>query len=370
MCRFTLELASAARTAGMLEPSLSVSVHNELFPDIAALGLPLLPVEAFASSLGAVARSYRIVRLRRTIADFIAQQSIEAVVTLMPHVWSPLVGGIIKRAGIPYCVIVHDAEGHVGDPTGLVNRWLLRDAQMADRVVALSNGVAHTLAQRGSIPRDRISVLFHPDLQCASFERKATANPLRVLFFGRILPYKGLPLFVSAVERLRARGTPLTIGIFGEGHLGGLTPRLQALNAKIVNRWIDEREIAGLFECHDVLVLSHIEASQSGLVGLALGHGMPVVMTPAGGLSEQIAHDVNGLIAQSVTAEALADQIGRLVDEPGLYANLVAAIAQQAPERSMHAFLRRLCAVLPSRHDAPSRAIEGHGSMSVASRDG
>ena len=46
---------------------------------------------------------------------------------------------------------------------------------------------------------------------------------------------------------------------------------------------------------YDCMVLSNIEASQSGVVALAHGFGMPVVATPVGGLTEQIKDRHSGL---------------------------------------------------------------------------
>jgi glycosyltransferase involved in cell wall biosynthesis len=157
-----------------------------------------------------------------------------------------------------------------------------------------------------------------------------------------MLPYKGLPIFVSAVEKIRAKGIPIEIGVFGEGHLGRERRRLEALGATIVNQWIAESEIDEIFARYDALVLSHIEASQSGVASVALGSGVPVVTTPVGGLTEQVIHEVNGLVADSVTADALAAQIFRLATQAGLYDRLSNMISQGLPQQSMRAFLKRL----------------------------
>ena len=43
--------------------------------------------------------------------------------------------------------------------------------------------------------------------------------PLRVLFLGRIMAYKGLPLLIEAVEKLRTEGMPVSLGVAGEGDI-------------------------------------------------------------------------------------------------------------------------------------------------------
>ena len=204
--------------------------------------------------------------------------------------------------------------------TGLVNRWLLRDAARADLVVTLSAHVARQLAERG-FPAERIRVLFHPVLGQAGVARKADGEvPSReapsFLFFGRIMAYKGLPLFVEACEMLRREGLRFGIAVIGEGDLGPLRPRLEALAAEIDNRWIGHDEVAGIMARFDAVVLPNVEASQSGVAATALGHGVPVIATPAGGVVEQVKDGETGLIAGSISAEALAEAMRRFIVDP------------------------------------------------------
>jgi glycosyltransferase involved in cell wall biosynthesis len=354
MSRFALALAQAVQNMAELDVVFSPSVENELFDDFRRSGMKLHPVSMFSSRIGAISRLYRIPALRRSLAECLRAQHIEAVVTLMPHVWSPLITGVAKRMAIPYIVIVHDVKAHIGDPTGLFNRWLLCDTYRADRIVTLSQSVTNELFRHSWIPRDRVVKLFLPNLcydEPSKPRSRDPALPLRLLFFGRMLPYKGLTIFVSAVEKIRASGIPIEVGVFGEGHLGREGQRLEALGATIINRWIAEADMDGIFAQYDALVLSHIEASQSGVASIALGSGLPVVTTPVGGLTEQVIHQVNGLVAVSVTADALAAQISRLATEAGLYDRLSEMILHGSSQHSMRAFVKRLvdCCLPPER---------------------
>src|SRR5262249_47021474 len=141
MSRFMLSLANAAKTMDRLEAIVSVSRQNELFHQIMRSEVELFPIDAFSSRAGAFTRLDRLLALRKSFADYVRTRKVDAVVTLMPHIWSPLVTGIAKRQGIAYIVALHDAKAHVGDPTSLINRWLLRDAYRADRIVTLSRSV-------------------------------------------------------------------------------------------------------------------------------------------------------------------------------------------------------------------------------------
>jgi glycosyltransferase involved in cell wall biosynthesis len=248
---------------------------------------------------------------------------------------------ILKRAGVRHTVIVHDADPHKGDSTALINRWLMREAQSADAVVTLTTAVAQRLVQKGVIPEKKISVLFHPDLTYAS-PRRRKGGPLRVLFFGRILPYKGLSLFVDAMELLKQTGLLIEIGVFGKGSLGPDRERLARLDAEVVNRWIDPQQIAEILGRHDIVVVSHTEASQSGVIAAAHGAGLPVVATPVGGLREQIIPDVTGIVSEAVTAKAIANAVKRLAEDRSFLKRLQEGIAATRQQRSIDDFFSAL----------------------------
>ena len=187
-------------------------------------------------------------------------------------------------------------------------------------------------------------MLFHPDLSYAPKlpNSDGTGGPLRVLFFGRILPYKGLSTFVSAMELLKRAGLPIEIGVFGAGDLGRDRARLEQLGAEINNRWLDAAEIAKILGRYDVLVVSHTKASQSGVIAAAHGAGLPVVATPVGGLVEQIIPEVTGLITADTGAEAIAAAVRRLVVNRSLFDRIRRNIKDTAGRRSMERFFSEL----------------------------
>ena len=349
MSRFTLDLAEAALTDERIEPLVSVSRSNELFSEFQALGPSIVPIRTFSRGLGAVAQLWRIPLIQGAMASLLRRRRVQAVVVLMSHVWSPLVAPAVKLCGVPYVVIVHDARPHVGDRTALAHRWLMQDLKFADRVIALSQSVADQLIADNAVLRDRLRLLFLPVAGKGGNAPPKREGPLRVLFFGRILEYKGLSLFIDALEQLRSRGVAVRASVVGEGSLGPDRERLVSLGVNIQNGWIDERHISGLFERHDVVVLSHTEASQSGVAALAFGHGLPVVATPVGGLKDQVIHGQTGLLSARVDASTLADAMAQVALEEGLWESLVRQVAHVQEKLSMRRFLVELRGILVPR---------------------
>jgi glycosyltransferase involved in cell wall biosynthesis len=342
MSQFALELARVARERVVVV----VARQNELYGEIAAAGAPVVAVDTFSTAWEAFARIARIFAIRRRIVEVLREYGADMAVTLMPHVWTPLIAPAIKRAGARYLVIAHDAQPHPGDRTALVNRWLMRDIRQADRVITLSEHVARQLIEQGAVPRERVRLLFLPVLG-AGDERSPSTERQRVgfLFFGRILKYKGLPLFVEACEALRAEELSFDIGVVGEGEIGPWRQRLLACGAEIINHWIAHREIASIMRRYDAIVVPSIEASQSGVIPAAQGHGLPAIVTPVGGLTEQIIDGATGLVASAASASAIAAQMRRFLLGAELRRQLRDGVRARRDATSIASFVDALTAL-------------------------
>ena len=342
IARLAYELAVAATRHHQIDPLFVVSDSNELFGLMQTLPGVARSVKTFESSVGALTQTYRIPSLVQRLNAAFNDHCTETIVVLASHVWSPLIAPFLKTTARRYIVVVHDADPHPGDVTGLANGWLLREAAQADLVIALSRAVAGGLSTRRRIPSDRIVTLFHPLLTYT--EKRAEAvwdgqRPLRLLFFGRMMDYKGLGIFTEAIELLRAQGLRVEATVAGNGQMNGRREKLEALGATVINRWLHDQEISQLLQANDAVVLTHTEASQSGCAAAALGAGLPVITTPVGGLVEQIDHDVNGLVADRVDAAAIAHQIKRIVNNPPLYRELAQGVVRRQRGREMLDFL-------------------------------
>lgn len=340
-------LLQAALGIPELSPHLMVSRQSEDFGRYERFGSCVVPVNTFESAFGAALAVWRVPLLARKLFTFVKSHNVRAVYSLMPHVWGPLLVPAVHAAGAGYVSMVHDANAHPGDPSALLNGWLLQEARRADEIVTLSNTVTDLLVRGQGFPPAKITTLFHPDLVYGGGTPSSMTaeQPLKLLFFGRILPYKGLGLLVEAFEILRREGAEVELGVYGEGEIGPYRQRLEALGATVVNHWLPDNEVAAVFASHHALVLSHIEASQSGVAAAAFGAGLPVVATPVGGLKEQVQDGRNGVVARGVTAADLCDAINRLAQSPGLYQKLVETVRLGRQARSMDAFARQLTAV-------------------------
>ena len=82
-------------------------------------------------------------------------------------------------------------------------------------------------------------------------------------------------------------------------------------SVRVVDQYIPNEEVPHYFKSADVVVLPYTSATQSGIVQIAFGLGVPVITTDVGGLPEAVDHGGTGLIVESASATSLANAILR-----------------------------------------------------------
>jgi glycosyltransferase involved in cell wall biosynthesis len=311
----TLALASALARRDDVAVALSVSAQCDLLAELRATGLPVDAVETYRSAAGFVAGFLRVPGLTRRLRRQAEAFGADAVVSVMTHLWTPLVAPALRRAGLRYVPMVHDADPHPGDP-GLLWEWrLTRELDAAESAIAFSDSVAAGVRRRRpGLPVHRLylgaNLIAGPEVA----PRAADGGP-HFVNLGRMRAYKGLDLLRDAWRLYQPRHPTARLLVAGEGDAESLAPGLSALpGVEVRSRWLPEAEMARIVAGADVVVLPYREASQSGVAPLAHGFGVPVVATPVGGLSEQVRDGVDGLVARAVTAEALAAAMAEMTD--------------------------------------------------------
>jgi glycosyltransferase involved in cell wall biosynthesis len=305
----TLSLAQAMEGGGF---ALSLSRQNAMIAAFRSLPAPRQEVDTYDGLPGFLAGSLRVPRLSAALRRFAAQQQARVVLSTMSHPWTPLIAPSLARAGLVFIPVIHDAVPHPGDPAPFFHWRLRRELAAARAAVVLSDAVARQVqARRPDLPLIRIPLGAH--LPGGAPAAEASAD---FLFFGRIRAYKGLDLLRDAWPRVRAGRPGARLRVVGEGDLDACAPGLAALpGVEVDRRWVPDGEMASVLTSARALVLPYREASQSGVLPLALALGIPVVATAVGGLAEQVRDAENGLVTPP-TAEALAAAMIRMLDAP------------------------------------------------------
>ena len=120
---------------------------------------------------------------------------------------------------------------------------------------------------------------------------------------------------------------------------------MESLGVNVSNGWVSPSAVSGIFSGHDVVILTHTAASQSGVIPTAYGSGVPVIAVPVGGLVEQIDPGVSGLLTADRSPQAVAAEIRRLAEDRSLLQRLRIGVTQGRQQRSMKSFLTAISAV-------------------------
>ncbi|MEK6302782.1 MAG: glycosyltransferase [Acidobacteriota bacterium] len=231
--------------------------------------------------------------------------------------WQPFFGLLVgtlgralRQSGIKQVIECHNIYPHESNP---LDRSLLKFAfSSADHFITHSKRDRDDLS---ALARSKpITVCSLPRLDEFAGEMAGTRAGRTILFFGKVRKYKGLTVLLAAMPRVVAQ-LDCRLVIVGEFYdpvdkYRDIIRKLKLENrVSIDNRYVENEEVPGIFAQADVLVLPYVTASQSAVAQIALSNGLPIIASDAGGLSEAVLDNVNGLIFPSGDSEALADRL-------------------------------------------------------------
>jgi glycosyltransferase involved in cell wall biosynthesis len=238
---------------------------------------------------------------RRNFIRRVSSLGIELVIFPMSNPIDLLLGAALKKNKVKCIRLVHDLKRHPGDlyPPTWVTKRVLKDA---DGVVCLSNFVHEEI--KTSNQGIRIVQAGHPYyFPLVEQERNLrNSSERKILFIGRGGKYKGLSTLLDAWPNIGGVSNTLTIA----GEHKKITEHKRVNQ---VSGWLSDLNFHKLIHSHDLLVFPYAEASQSGIIPLALQYKKPVIVLPVGGLPEQVTHLSNGVIANGPAKQDLIDAV-------------------------------------------------------------
>lgn len=323
-----LHYATALANALAAEPGLAVTLLLPNGADTSRLTAAVTPAlvdlplrrgagQALHNAL-ALARIDRFVRaLRATRPDVVHLNS--------SHPWLIPSAGWLARTW-PLVATVHDVEPHPGEDSlrrRLQSRAVLRHAT----VIAVHGDALQAQVLRRCPWRRPADVVVTPHGTYTFFGTDSGADdagggvagaPDRptVLFFGRILTYKGLDVLLREAPRVRQAIPDVRFVVAGEGDLEPYAAWLgdQGL-VEIRSGYVAEDAVGALFRDASVLAVPYTEASWSGVASIAHAFGVPVVASRVGCLPEAVQDGVNGLLVPPGDVNSLAEALASVLAE-------------------------------------------------------
>lgn len=210
-----------------------------------------------------------------------------------------------------------------GEARLVLARWYV--GVMAPLLLRLADGFSfHTEADRIAVKsRHRVrarptAILPHgphdhyQEAATGRTHREAPDSACNVLYFGVIRPYKGLEDLIAAFDRIPIEQIErFWLTVVGETWEGWQLPRelIQASpyrhRISFVNRYVDDEEVAAFFAGADAVALPYHRSAISGPLHVAMGYGLPVIVTRVGGLVESTEGYAGAVLVPPQDPEAL-----------------------------------------------------------------
>jgi glycosyltransferase involved in cell wall biosynthesis len=262
-----------------------------------------------------------------------------------------LIAGRCRRAGVPF--VLGPLNGGLPWPPGFPGlrrqegEWLshLRDAyrllpgyratrQLAAAIMVGGACALADLPRRWHdravyVPENGIDLSRFPEPPPRPAESYA-GRPLRVVFLGRLVPYKGADMLIEAAAPLLAAGR-ITLEIIGFGPerepLGRLAERLGLADKIAWGGKISHHDVAGRFSRADLFAFPSVHEFGGAVVLEAMAMGVVPIVVDYGGPAELISPSSGFAIPLGTREQVVAglrEVLERIVERPGQLAPLSA----------------------------------------------
>jgi glycosyltransferase involved in cell wall biosynthesis len=274
-------------------------------------------------------RSVDVLRVRRRLRA----QKFDVMLVATTHNWPALLRDIPLLAltrGRCRARVLHfhgsNVDMLIGSGHWLLkafSRWLVRQC---DAILVLSREEQSQWTSFSSQTRFEVVINpFVPPDHTPSVSGRGPDDPPVILFVGRLVPDKGIFDLLDAL-RLVARDRRCTLRIVGGGsHQQELRQRVDELELEDVVSlmgYVEGDPLAESYASSDVFVLPSYREGFPTVITEAMSYGLPVVTTSIRGAMDQLVEGENALFVPPRHPAALADALGRLLDDPVLRARM------------------------------------------------
>jgi glycosyltransferase involved in cell wall biosynthesis len=145
------------------------------------------------------------------------------------------------------------------------------------------------------------------------FPERVTEESRTLLFYGIILPYKGLEYLVEAYKIVKNEIKDVKLIIAGRGQIYFDDSILNDEGIELINRTITEEELVHLNKRATIVICPYISASQSGIPVTSFVFDKPIIASKVEGVSEYVIDGYNGILVPPGDSITLASEIKRLL---------------------------------------------------------
>jgi glycosyltransferase involved in cell wall biosynthesis len=212
-----------------------------------------------------------------------------------------------------------------------LNRTTLKvQYRLCDHIFVHTQKMKSELCEDFGVPTKAVTVIRYP-VNNAFPDTELTPNAAKrrlgldeeekaILFFGRIVPYKGIEYLLEAYQLLLTDKRAKYKLILAGGPKKGAEQYVQQLRSILSEsfgqegvilktQFVPDNEMELYFKAADVLALPYKEIFQSGVLFLAYSFGLPVVATDVGSFREDVVEGSTGFLCKPGEPAELAKAI-------------------------------------------------------------
>ena len=175
-------------------------------------------------------------------------------------------------------------------------------------------------------------------LECINLFKKSDVKQRRnnVLFFGRIVQYKGVEYLCEAMKTVHESIPDATVTIAGSGKFYfDIEPYRALPYFEIHNRFIKEEELALFLEQCSISICAYTDATQSGGILTSFAMQKPVIVSDLETLKEMVTDGYDCLLVPPKDSDALARAIIRLLNDVSLRETITNNIKKESQSGSL-----------------------------------
>ena len=241
-----------------------------------------------------------ILRIKKEKFDVIYFESL--------HTWNlpiMLFKGKAKVYQVIHEVIPHEGDSQV-DMVDLMNRAVVR---FSDYIVLRNKTYISDMFKRYRISKKRVKYL---ELWRRYPEYTKPIHTQRMLFFGRINPYKGADNLLEIAKLC----PEIHFDVIGrvDSQMENIIHELEKLpNVYLYNDYVTDEKMKEAFINCDWVILPYNSASQSGIIIDAYKYGRPVIAFSVGAIPEQVDHGKSGFLIKAGDNIKFANKLNEVI---------------------------------------------------------
>ena len=165
----------------------------------------------------------------------------------------------------------------------------------------------------------------------------ASKTPLRILYCGRLTPFKRIEELIRAVRLVMRRGLSVHLAILGDGpdrdRLAGIAAELEILEQVEFVGGLPFDEVMSWYEWAHCLVLPSASEGWPKVLAEAMCHGVVCIAVSCGHVPRLL--DQRGVLLERGTAEEIAAALQSVADQPAAHFQIAAEAALWAQQFSL-----------------------------------